>query len=248
MLRHTAFFLFRDGVTPEQHLTMLKGLAYMRFECATVQHLDFGTDLFGGSREMYSIKPYRRTPRWRSRQEGPPTNYDVALHLDFVDAAGNDAYNDDAVHHEVADYNASISDGELTARIDWHYDIELPGRGSDEAPPGAARDANFLTRRGHVRHSEMFVWDDGVSDAAQQAALDAVQQLASAPGVESLVVGRNVGTLTTDYDWIVDIQVPDEQACKQLLGSDRYVEVMREVAPVTKYEWTARISHLMRGL
>jgi len=230
MLRHTAFFLFRDGVTPEQRLTVLKGLAYMRYECATVQHLDFGTDLFGGSREMYSVKPYRRTPRWRSRHDGPPTNFDVALHLDFVDKAGNDTYNDDAVHHEVADYNASICEGELTARVDWFYDGE------------------FLTRPGHVRHSELFVWDDGVEDRAKEAALDAVQRLETAPEVESVVIGRNVGTLQTDFDWIVDIQVPDEQGCKQLLGSDLYAAVMREVAPVTKYEWTARISHLMRGI
>ena len=230
MFRHTAFFLFRDGVTPEQHLIMRKGLAYMRYECPTVQHLDFGSDLFGGSRDMYSIKPYRRTPRWRSRQDGPPTHYDVALHLDFADASGNDAYNNDDVHHEVSEYNASISDAELTARVDWLYD------------------GDFLTRRGHVRHSEMFVWDDGVSETAQQAALDAVGRLGDAPGVESLVLGRNVGTLTTDFDWIVDVHVPDEQACKQLLGSDIYAEVAREGAAVTKHEWTARISHVMRGL
>jgi hypothetical protein len=134
------------------------------------------------------------------------------------------------VHHEVSEYNASISDAELTARVDWQYD------------------GDFLTRRGHVRHSEMFVWDDGASETAQQAALDAVRRLGDAPGVESLALGRNVGTLTTDFDWIVDVHVPDEQACKQLLGSDIYAEVAREVAAVTKHEWTARISHVMRGL
>ena len=49
MLRHTAFFLFREDITPAQHLAMLKGLAYMRFECRSVVALDYGTDLFGGS-------------------------------------------------------------------------------------------------------------------------------------------------------------------------------------------------------
>lgn len=95
MLRHTAFFVFPGEVAPEQRLTMLKGLAYMRYECATVQHLDFGTDLFGGSSGLRGVKPYRRAPRWRSRADGPPSSFDVALHLDFLDAAGNDAYNDD---------------------------------------------------------------------------------------------------------------------------------------------------------
>lgn len=106
----------------------------------------------------------------------------------------------------------------------------------------------MLTRRGHVRHAAMFVWDDGVQDDAKQAAQDAVRRLEAVPEVESVVIGRNVGTLTTDFDWIVDLQVPDEQACKQLLSSEAYAEAMRAVAPVTKYEWTARISHLMRGL
>jgi len=230
MLRHTAFFMFSDGVTPEQQLIMLKGLAYMRYECPTVEHLDYGTDVFGGSRDMYSVKPYRRTPRWRGRRQGPPANFDVALHLDFIDKEGNDAYNDDAVHHEVAVYNESICVAELTARVDWFYD------------------GGFLTRPGHIRHCEMFVWDDDVDEAAREHALDAVRRLEAAPEVESVVIGRNVGTLTTDFDWILDVQVPDEQACKQLLGSDLYAGVMGDVAPLTKHEWTARMSHVMRGL
>lgn len=230
MLRHTAFFVFPREVSPQERVTMLKGLAYMRYECATVQHLDYGADLFGGSSALRSIKPYRRTPRWRSRRQGPPSNFDVALHLDFADKAGNDAYNQDDVHHEVSDYNASISDPELTARIDWNYD------------------GDFLTRRGHVRHCEMFVWDDGIDDSAKDKALDTVRQLEAVPGVESVVLGRNVGSLETDFDWILDVQVPDEQACKQLLESDVYAGVMSAVAPLTKHEWTARISHVMRGL
>ena len=63
-----------------------------------------------------------------------------------------------------------------------------------------------------------------------------------------MTVGRNVGTLTTDFDWILDVQVTDEQACKQLLESDLYARVMGEIPPLTKHEWTARISHLMRGI
>jgi hypothetical protein len=230
MLRHTAFFMFREGVTPEQRLTMLKGLAYMRYECPSVLHLDYGTDIFGGSREMYGVKPYRRTPRWRSRKQGPPANFDVALHLDFADAEGNEAYNDHPVHHEVADYNASICEAELTARVDWHYED------------------GYLTRPGHVRHCEMFVWDDDVTDDAKQVALDRTRRLEAAPEVEAVVIGRNVGTLPTDFDWILDVHVPNEQACKQLLGGDLYADVMREVASLTKHEWTARLSHVMRGL
>ena len=230
MLRHTAFFIFRENVTPEEHLAMLKGLAYMRFACRSVVALDFGSDLLGGSQRLREVKPWTRTPRWRSRLEGPPSNYDVALQLDFADEAGLQAYNEDDVHHEVAVYNASVCRGELTARVDWHYDGEP------------------LIRRWHVRHSAMFVWDDDVEESAKEKALEEVERLETAPGVESLTVGRNVGTLSTDFDWIVDVHVPDKGAAAALVDSDLYADVMKHVASVTKYEWTARLTHTMHGV
>lgn len=230
MLRHTAFFIFDRGITPERHTAMLKGLAYMRFECNSVKALDYGSDLFGGSTALREVKPWDRTPRWRAATEGPPTNYDVALMLDFDDQAGMDAYNDDDVHHEVAAYNAAVCQGELTARIDWWYD------------------GGPLIRPGLVRHSAMFVWADATDDAARQTAIDAVRALESEPGVVALTIGTNVGTLRTDYDWIVDLQTTDEATAQRLLKGERYAEAMRAVAPVTKYEWTARLTHVMRGM
>ena len=112
---------------------MTKGSAYMRFTCPSVRALDFGTDLYGGSTVLAETKPWKRTPRWRGRAEGPPSSYDVALHLDFDDQAGIDDYNKDDVHHEVAVYNAAVCQGEYTARIDWWYDgapLITTGRGS----------------------------------------------------------------------------------------------------------------------
>lgn len=230
MYRHTAFFMFKEDITPEQHLAMRKGLAYMRYECPTVLALDYGTDLFGGSIALRTVKPWMRTPRWRSRAVGPVANYDVALQLDFADEAGNTAYNNDDVHHEVGAYNASICRGELTARVDWEYE-------------GDVRNAP-----GQVRHSAMFIWGDGVSDGDKQTAFDAVAKLESTPEVSSVLIGRNVGTLSTDFDWIFDIQVSDKAACLRLIETESYAEAMKQVAAVTKYEWTARISHVMHGL
>ena len=230
MFRHTAFFIFRPEITPQQHLAMLKGLAYMRFECASVLALDYGTDLFGGSQPLRETKPWDRTPRWRAASAGPPSNYDVALMLDFADAAGNEDYNNDDTHHEVGEYNASICRAELTARVDWEYDGEP------------------LTRPGHVRHSAMFVWADDADDAAREDAQAQARRLESAEGVEALTIGQSIGKLATDFDWILDVQLADETAAKSLLEGDLHGEVMRAIAPVTKYEWTARLTHRMRGL
>ena len=231
MFRHTAFFLFRDDITPEKHLAMLKGLAYMRYECSSVVAIDYGTDLFGGSEILRTVKPWDRTPRWRARTEGPPCNYDVALQLDFVDAAGNAEYNDDDVHHEVGDYNASICRSELTARVDWEYDGDTP-----------------LNAPGQVRHSAMFVWADDADDDAKRAAQEAFRGLESAPDVGAVTIGQNVGDHSTDYDWIVDLQVASPEATKALTEGEAYAEAMRSVVPATKHEWTARLSHTMHGI
>jgi hypothetical protein len=228
-LRHTAFFIHRDTTTPDDTFEMLKGLAYLRSECVGPVAGDYGEDLFGGSHRLREIKPFKRTPRWRGRTEGPPSEYDVALHLDFDDQAGLDAYNIDEVHHRVGDYNASINEPELTARVDWWYD----------GPP--------LTRRGHVRHTAMFVWTDESDAPQRRAALDAVRRFEEAPGVESVNIGENVGPLTTDYDWLYDVQLEDVEAARSLLDSQLYKDILGNVAPSTKYEWTARLTHKMRG-
>jgi Stress responsive A/B Barrel Domain len=230
MLRHTAFFLARDTTTPAERVLMQKGLAYMRFECPTVRALDYGADIFGGSGHLKETKSWKRTPLWRAKTEGPAFNYDVALHLDFDDQAGLDAYNVDDTHHEVGDYDAAVSFGEFTARVDYWYD----------GPP--------LIDRGLVRHSSMFLWADDVTDTAKNRATDAFRQLASAPGVKRVNIGENVGTTTTDYDWILDVHVSDPEATATLLKSDAYAEAVAAVIPATKYEWTARLSHVMRGL
>jgi hypothetical protein len=229
VLRHTAFFLLKQGNGPEEMMWMQKGLAYMRFACPSVRALDFGTDLFGGSSVLAEVKPWHRTPRWRGATEGPPSSYDVSLHLDFDDQAGLDDYNKDDVHHEVAVYNASVCQGELTARVDWWYEGEP------------------LIRAGAVRHSAMFLWRDGLDDSGRERALDGVRRLEDAAGVERVTIGRNVGTLTTDYDWLLDVQLPDREAAEAFVQGTAYAEAMRALSDVTKYEWTARLTHTMYG-
>ncbi|MCG7578879.1 hypothetical protein [Mycolicibacterium sp. OfavD-34-C] len=222
--------MLREESTPEQQMQMLKGLAYMRFACPSVRALDFGTDLSGGSALLREVKPWKRSPHWRSRRLGPVVNYDVALHLDFDDQAGLDDYNDDDVHHEVAVYNASICRGEITARVDWWYDGDPP------------------IVRNHVKHSAMFIWADETDETTKESALDALRGLQEVPQVEQVLIGHNVGTLTTDFDFIVDICCADRQAAEDLITGEEYARVMKQVGEATQYEWTARLSHTMHGL
>jgi hypothetical protein len=229
VLRHTAFFMLKEGNGPEEMRWMQKGSAFMRFTAAGPVAIDFGQDLFGGSLHLKETKPWDRMPRWRAAVEGPPCDYDVALHLDFEDESGLEAYNKDDVHHEIAVYNAAVCQGELTARIDWWY----------EGAP--------LIEAGKIRHTAMFLWKDELDDAAKERALAEVKRLGDEAGVEQVTIGTNVGTLRTDYDWILDLRLPDEAAAKALVEGDGYREAMRALADTTKYEWTARLTHRMYG-
>ncbi|HEV2280885.1 MAG TPA: hypothetical protein VGX75_00665 [bacterium] len=229
MLRHTALFLHRDTISEDQKLAMLRGLAFLRMECAGVRAGDYGEDLFGGSRPLLAVPPWKRTPRWRARREGPPCNYDVALHLDFDDEAALARYRDDEHHRAVARRNAAVNVPDLTARIDWRYD------------------GNPLIRRGLVRHTAMFVWTAEADAAARSRALAAARTLADAPGVVSAVRGQIAGGPAANVDWILDVQTQDPPAARGLVEGPRYAEAMGIIAPATKHEWTARVTHVMRG-
>src|SRR5918992_438903 len=150
MLRHTAFFQFKEDITPEKQMWMLKGLAYMRFECKSVVSLDYGVDICGGSSRLREVKPFHRTPRWR------------------------------------------------------------------------AHDGDPLIEEGYVRHSAMFVWADEADDASRERALDHVRSLASDPSAESFTIGKNIGSLPTDFDWLFDIHMRDAAAAEALIKSEGY--------------------------
>jgi hypothetical protein len=229
MLRHSVIWRLRDTTTPELQAEMLRGLAYLRLECPMVRSGDYGEDLFGGSRRFDERPPFAVSPVWRRGPDGPPANYDVALHLDFDGWDAYRQYGPHPAHQAASRFNGTVSWDEFTARVDWYLDGETP------------------TRRGHVKHVAMFVWADGVPEGARQRALDAVRALGAAPGVEAVSLGRNVGRLVSDYDWIMDVQLADRAAAERLLGGAHYARAMEAVAAATKYEWTARLSHIMRG-
>ncbi|HEV2440671.1 MAG TPA: hypothetical protein VGX97_11480 [bacterium] len=229
MLRHSVIWRLRDTTTPALQTEMLEGLAYLRMECPMVRSGDYGDDLFGGSRRFDDPRPFEASPVWHRGPDGPPANYDVALHLDFDDWDAYRQYSPHPAHRAGSVFNGAVSWDELTARVDFYLNGEAPNR------------------RGHVKHVAMFVWTDGVSEQAKQRALEAARALGDAPGVEAVTLGHNVGQLVSDYDWIMDVHVPDRPAAERLLAGAHYARAMAAVAAATKYEWTARLSHIMRG-
>ena len=241
MLRHTALFLWRDTTTEQQKLVALKGLAYMSYGCPSVRKLDFGTDLLGGSSPLIELKPWKRTPPWKARETGLPFNWDMALHLDFDDQQGMDAYNKDDVHHEVGAYNASVCRPERTARIDWWYD----------GPP--------RVEKGLIRQTALFLWRDEATEQQKNDVREAFRSLDGAvSALRSLVIGRTpplasatkhsddtIGPLATDYDLIVDALFADLAGVEAYKEHPAYKEALALATTATKNEWTARITHRM---
>lgn len=227
MLRHSALFQWKTTTDSAQQLLALKGLAYLQFACPSVLSVDFGADIYEGSGRLRTVKPWERTPLWNAREEGPPAGYDMALHLDFDDLEGLEDYNKDDAHHEVAVYNASVCRGEFTARVDWEYD-------------GPTR-----TERGGVRHTSMFLWRDDATDQQKSDTWAALQSLSEIPGVSSVAVADNVGTLITDYDLLLDVMISDHDAAVAFNSHQARADAFAEAAKATKHEWTARATHRM---
>ena len=96
-----------------------------------------------------------------------------------------------------------------------------------------------------VRHTALFLWLDNAGDTQKNDVSEAFRSLSSVPGVRSSVAADNVGTLTTDYDLIVDVTLDDVDSAKGLLDHAAYKEATSLASANTKYEWTARITHTM---
>jgi hypothetical protein len=93
----------------------------------------------------------------------------------------------------------------------------------------------------------MFSWKDGLDEPSKERALAEVKRLGDEAGVERLTLGTGVGALKTDYDWILDLQLPDADAARTLIDGDGYRDTMRALSGSTKFEWTARLTHAMHG-
>jgi hypothetical protein len=147
---------------------------------------------------------------------------DVALHLDFDDPEGYRAYVAHPVHVEVSAFNASLSVPDATARIDWRYD-------------GRPR-----VNQGGVRHCEMFTWAAGVDVGVFAAAAG----LSRVDGVHSAVAVVDSGDDPRASDWILDVELADEDAANAFLAGGAYREFASATVDRVEPDRTARITHV----
>jgi len=97
MIRHSALFVWAEGIADEQKVRVKDGVAFCYYG-SEVLSLDFGEDL-----GLY------------------PSGHRFALMHDHRDRAAWEAYNDNPVHARVGACLKSVTRPELAARVDWVY-------------------------------------------------------------------------------------------------------------------------------
>jgi Stress responsive A/B Barrel Domain len=106
VVRHTALFVWADGVSAEQKLRAKEAIAYCWFG-SDVLTFDFGEDLGLA-----------------------PGLHGFSLQHDHRDRACWDAYNENAAHARAGAFLKSITRPELAARVDWTYSGPASRRGA----------------------------------------------------------------------------------------------------------------------
>ena len=97
-----------------------------------------------------------------------------------------------------------------------------------------------------IRHTALYLWADGITGPQRESVQEGLTSLQdSVPGVRSLVVGHNVGTLTTDFDLVLDVQFDTVEDARAYFDHSAQQEVAATAAKFTKHEWTAKITYKM---
>ena len=94
MIRHVAMFKFKDGVSQDQKVAARDALANLKTAVPSVVEYTVGFDI-----------------------ERNPNNWDMVLVGDYEDLAGLEAYFAHPVMNQASDLVASVTQKEITARV-----------------------------------------------------------------------------------------------------------------------------------
>ncbi len=98
MLRHVAMFKWKDGTTDDQRQAARDALAGLKKQVPSVVEYTVGFDI-----------------------ERNPNNWDMVLVADFEDVDGLEAYFAHPVMNAASDLVASVTQKEITARVQFLY-------------------------------------------------------------------------------------------------------------------------------
>jgi quinol monooxygenase YgiN len=98
VLRHVAMFKFKDGVGDEEKVAARDSLANLKGVVPTIVEFTVGFDI-----------------------ERNPNNWDMVLVADFEDVAALEAYFAHPVMNAASDLVASVTQKEITARVQFNF-------------------------------------------------------------------------------------------------------------------------------
>lgn len=96
MLRHVAMFKWKDGVSEDEKVAARDSLAALKGKVPTIVEFTVGFDI-----------------------ERNPNNWDMVLVADFDDVAALEAYFAHPVMNQASDLVASVTQKEITARVQF---------------------------------------------------------------------------------------------------------------------------------
>ncbi len=97
MLRHVAMFKWKEGISDEQKVAARDSLANLKGTVPSVVEYTVGFDI-----------------------ERNPNNWDMVLVADFEDVAGLEAYFANPIMNAASDLVASVTQKEITARVQFN--------------------------------------------------------------------------------------------------------------------------------
>ena len=205
-IRRIVLWRWNAAATPDRRLRAKEGLAYIRF-AGLVDDLDFGEDL--------------------GADLGAGQAFDLVLIRDHVDQASWDAYVDDPHHKRVGGDIDTITQMDLTARVDYRY----------YGPPSS---------RGAIRHVAMFRWRTPLDDAQRASLGRELEGLRTAcPSLRGLAYGDDLELGTGHVDWVLEAHFDDLDAARSFFADPAQQTVASMLDALSDADRTARLQHRM---
>lgn len=156
-----------------------------------------------------------------------PTDFRLCLTHDHRDREAWDAYNDNDAHHRAGEWIKNMTVPGRAARVDWLYD----------GPP---------SHKGGARHTALYRWAEGVSDARKAEVRGRVLELRMAvPSVRALMMGDDLGWYPPNYHWIVETHFDDVDGLREWNEHPAQREVAALLREVSAPDGIAQTQHRM---
>jgi hypothetical protein len=157
-----------------------------------------------------------------------PTNFDLVVMHDHADRDTMAAFDRDPAHVRFQEFFFPLIRREETVRILRDY----------QGPPSS---------RGGVRHTAIFRWNPGVTEAQKSEDWEALHgQTEVMPWIRWFECTPDISGDPAYYDWVLEAQFDDVAGCLAYFDHPLHAEVSDRNHRLTRDDTTARVQHRIR--